>query len=86
MDASHSPPRRALLNAIGSMGLLGVVTPPAFGEAPAAEHTALAHNLPTCGAVVFDCPVSAWSNLGLQTNTLREFMTPKQLKAESDAP
>ncbi len=57
-----------------------------IGEAPAAEHTALAQNLPTCGAVVFDCPVSAWSNLGLQTNTLREFMTPKQLKADSDAP
>lgn len=56
-----------------------------IGEAPTAEHTALAQNLPTCGTVVFDCPISAWSSLGLQTNTLREFIIPKQLKTDSDA-
>jgi len=55
-------------------------------EANTADRAALAQNLPTCGALVFACPISAWSNLGLQTNTLEEFMTPKQLKADSNAP
>jgi len=57
-----------------------------IGQAPPAEHAALAQNLPTCGTLMFDCPMSAWSQLGLQANTLREFVTPKQLKADSDAP
>jgi len=56
------------------------------GKAPAAEQAALAQNLPTCATVTFDCPASAWANLGLQSNTLRDFMTPKQLKADSAAP
>lgn len=56
------------------------------GEGSVAARTALAHNLPTCGALLFDCPISAWPDLALQANTLREFMTPKQLKADSEAP
>jgi len=57
-----------------------------IGEAPAAAQAALAQNLPTCGAITFDCPISAWPQLALQANTLRDFMTPKQLKADNDAP
>lgn len=57
-----------------------------IGEAPAPERDMLAQNLPTCGTVIFDCAISAWSKLALQANTLQEFMTPKQLKADSNAP
>jgi len=57
-----------------------------IGEAPDAAQAALAQNLPTSGAVTFDCPISAWPQLALQANKLRDFMTPKQLKADSDAP
>ena len=56
-----------------------------IGEAPASERDTLARNLPTCGTAMFDCPIPTWSKLALQANTLREFMTPKQLKADSNA-
>jgi len=55
------------------------------GEANAAERAALAENLPTCGAVVLEYPVSTWSKVSLQKGRLRAFVTPKQLKASSDA-
>lgn len=57
-----------------------------IGEAPAADRAALSQNLPTCGTVVFDCPISAWPKLALQASTLRDFVTPKHLKADSSAP
>lgn len=56
------------------------------GEANATERAALAENLPTCGAVVLEYPVSTWGEVALHKGRMCAFVTPKQLQASSDVP
>lgn len=54
-------------------------------EGDSAARQELGRNLPTCGFVAIELPVTEWSDISLRSGRLVGMMTPKLLRAQSGA-
>jgi phosphohistidine phosphatase len=77
-------PRIKTLTIIGHNPGLHEVAWKLSGKATVADRSALAANLPTAAIAVITFPITDWKNLMHEEGTLSHFITPKQLKHESD--